>query len=205
MILAIVLLAVVHAATAVALVWLIRLVSRLPSTVRAAAREERRLSQEEIREAVASKAGQAVIAIATYQEGLYAALRAEAAAAETRARVTERRAADTQIALDAAAGLLIEVRALLADLALLPRHTSPGAPPVPSVSPPAAVTPAPPALASPPVAPRPALASGVLPCMDEVEDRESDLTQVLDARGGVLTRVPALLPPRPATSAGGSR
>jgi hypothetical protein len=74
--------------------------------------EEAPKALDAMKEAVALKAGSAVISIRRYEEDLAAGYRAQVADAEVRARVTERRAADTVTALQAATTLVREVRAL---------------------------------------------------------------------------------------------
>ena len=66
-----------------------------------------------MKEAVAIKAGAAVLAIQRHEENLAATFRAQVAEAETRARMSERRAADTVTALQAAAELVRELRGAL--------------------------------------------------------------------------------------------
>lgn len=107
-------------ALALALALLVALhlrVSGLPHALLALARKERAQDGgtllDAMKEAVAARSGQAVIAVQTYQEQMAQSLRAQVAEAETRARVAERRAADTATALEAASALLRELRAAL--------------------------------------------------------------------------------------------
>ncbi len=88
--------------------------SGLPGTLLAVARKDRvqdggRLL-DAMKEAVAARSGQAVIAVTTLQDQLAQSLRAQLAEAEMRARVAERRAADTVTALEAASTLVRELR-----------------------------------------------------------------------------------------------
>jgi hypothetical protein len=66
--------------------------------------------------AAASRLGGLVIGVQTYHEQLAGLVRAQVAEAEVRARVTERRAADAGIALDAASALVRDLRTLAEDL-----------------------------------------------------------------------------------------
>ncbi len=109
-----------------AFVALQRRLSALPHAVLALVRKERahdggRLL-DVMKEAVAARSGQAVIAIQTCQEQIAQSLRAQIAEAETRARIAERRALDTATALEAATTLVRELRATLDVSATLVRH-----------------------------------------------------------------------------------
>jgi hypothetical protein len=73
-------------------------------------------------EAVASKSGQAIIAVHAYQEQIAESLRAQVADAETRARVAERRAADAGTTLSAAADLVRELHRSLEAARILTRE-----------------------------------------------------------------------------------
>jgi hypothetical protein len=64
-------------------------------------------------EAVAAKSGQAVIALTTYQEQMTENLRAQVAEAETRARVAERRVAETGRGLGALAEIARKLHSAL--------------------------------------------------------------------------------------------
>jgi len=66
--------------------------------------------------AAASRLGGLVIGVQTYHEQLAGLARAQVADAEVRARMTERRAADAGIALDAASALVRDLRTLAEDL-----------------------------------------------------------------------------------------
>jgi hypothetical protein len=66
-----------------------------------------------MKETVAARAGASVVAIQRYEESLAAGFRAQVAEAQTRARVSERRAADTETALQSAVSLVRELRAAL--------------------------------------------------------------------------------------------
>jgi hypothetical protein len=93
-----------------------------------------------MREAVASRAGTAVVAIRQYEAQIAASYRAQIAEAEVRARQAERRAADTTTALQTALSLVGELRAVLDTVgpALVRRVPRPAAaePPVESPLPP---------------------------------------------------------------------
>jgi hypothetical protein len=92
-------------------------VTGLPMALAALARKERAQDGgsllDAMKEAVATRSGQAVIAVQTLQEQLAQSLRIQIAEAETRARMAERRAADTTTALEAASTVLRELRATL--------------------------------------------------------------------------------------------
>lgn len=202
----------------------------LPSAVRTLIRKEREQDGvrqlDAMKEAVAARAGQAVIAIQSYQEQLAHSLRAQIADAETRARIVERRAADTTTALEAASTLVRELRAALDSAAALSRElaaqlrAAPPRPPRSTTVPPSAPPPALPTdaddterktteMPSPPPT-----ASGV-PRVDgddggfgddeqtKVTDRPAALAMLARPRliplprGSTKPRSPTLLPPAP--------
>jgi hypothetical protein len=108
------------AGLALALVLLVALHYRLgdlPFHVWSLARKERETDVPKaldlMKEAVAAKAGVAVLSIQRHEEGLAAGYRAQVAEVEMRARVGERRAADTATALAAATTLVRELRQVL--------------------------------------------------------------------------------------------
>lgn len=96
------------------LVWLHRKLDRLPPAIWSVAKKERGASETKaldlMKETVAQKAGQALIAIMTYHERVVAGLHDQIASTETRARVGERRASEAAAALSTATN---ELRALL--------------------------------------------------------------------------------------------
>jgi hypothetical protein len=100
----------------------------LPFHVWSLARREREADAPKaldlMKEAVAAKAGVAVLSIQRHEEGLAAGYRAQVAEVEMRARVGERRAADTATALAAATTLVRELRQVLDRL---PQGTMPEA------------------------------------------------------------------------------
>jgi hypothetical protein len=172
---------------------------RLPASLRALARKDALQEGGQLvdvmKEAVASRAGQALIAIQTYQEQLAQLARAQIAQAEVRAQLAERRASDTATALDAATALVRELRAML-DAAAEAR----AAPPASTPSKLRAAPPAPPSLAGeePPErqtikAPAPS-ASGLrlgVPRADvedggEFDDKD-EMTTVADRAGALAT------------------
>jgi hypothetical protein len=109
-----------HAGLAVALVLLVALhrrLSGLPLAVWTLARKEREAEApkalDAMKESVATKAGAAVVAIRQYEEGIAASFRSQVAEAEMRARMGERRAAETHAALQAALALVRELRSVL--------------------------------------------------------------------------------------------
>jgi hypothetical protein len=119
------------AGLALALVLLVALHYRLgdlPFHVWSLARREREADAPKaldlMKEAVAAKAGVAVLSIQRHEEGLAAGYRAQVAEVEMRARVGERRAADTATALAAATTLVRELRQALDRL---PQGTMPEA------------------------------------------------------------------------------
>jgi hypothetical protein len=190
-----------------------RALRRLPLAVWSIVKRERNQDDgralDTMKEAVAVRAGQAVIAIQTYQEQIAHSLRAQIAEAETRTRIAERRAADTATALEAASTLVRELRAALEAASGLTRElgaqlsAAPPRPPLPSTMPPSAPPPGLPAdrlagvedtdrktieMPSPP-----ASASGISPVDDEggfgddaeqtrVADRPAALALVRRAR-----------------------
>jgi hypothetical protein len=114
----------------------------LPRALLAVVRKERAEDASKLldamKEAVAARSAQAVIAIQTYHEQMAQSFRAQVAEAETRARVAERRALDTATALEAATTLVRELRATLDVSATLVRHlfhASAAAPPASSAAP----------------------------------------------------------------------
>jgi hypothetical protein len=103
-----------------ALVLLIALhhrISSLPFALWSEARREREdtapKALDAMKEAVAAKVGNSLIALQRYEDNIAGIFRAQVADAETRARVAERRAADTSSALQAATTLLRELREVL--------------------------------------------------------------------------------------------
>ena len=200
-----------------ALVLLYRKTASLPSVFRAVAKSLREQDDsravDAMKEAVAVRAGQAVIAIQTYQEQMATSLRAQIAEAETRARVGERRAADTATALEAASTLVRELRAAIDAAARLCRALEarrPSRPPLPTTRPPSA--PAPDdeierqttEMPSPPALPRAGDEAGFGD--DEqtrVADRPAGAALVRRARlipvpgGRAEPRSPTILPPGP--------
>jgi hypothetical protein len=92
-------------------------IGRLPRALHAVARKER--TQEggalldAMKEAVATRSGQAVIALQAHQDQLAQSLRAQVAEAEARARAAEHRAADTEASLGKAFVVLCELRTTL--------------------------------------------------------------------------------------------
>jgi hypothetical protein len=66
--------------------------------------------------AAASRLGGLVVGVQTYHEQLAGLARAKVAEAEVRARMTERRASDAAVALDAASALVRDLRTLAEDL-----------------------------------------------------------------------------------------
>jgi hypothetical protein len=73
-------------------------------------------AMEALQAAAASRLGGLVIGVQTYHDQLAGHARAQVAEAEVRARMTERRAADAGIALDAASALVRDLRTLAEDL-----------------------------------------------------------------------------------------
>lgn len=141
-----------------------RALSRIPIAVWSIAKRERNQDDgrtlDAMKEAVATRAGHAVIAIQTYQEQIAHSLRAQIADAETRARVAERRAADTTTALEAASTLVRELRAALDTASMLARELAAQHPPRPPLT-----------TSMPPSAPPPVLPS-------EAEDTERKTTEM---------------------------
>jgi hypothetical protein len=84
-----------------------------------------------MKEAVASRVGGSVVAIQRYEESIAESFRAQIAEAEMRARMSERRAADTATALQAATALVRELREALDAARALPAPTRAGS--LPSV------------------------------------------------------------------------
>ncbi len=89
----------------------------LPADVWSLARRERAEDApraiDAMKEAVAAKAGAAVLALQRYEDNLAASFRAQVADAEMRARMSEMRAADSVTALQAATALVRELRSAL--------------------------------------------------------------------------------------------
>jgi hypothetical protein len=125
-------LSVVAALVVALLIALHRAVHRLPLAIWSIARRERSQddgrSLDAMKEAVAARAGQALIAVQTYQDQLANSLRAQLAEAETRARIAERRASDTVTALEAASTLVRDLRAAIDAAAGLARELRTGLP-----------------------------------------------------------------------------
>ena len=92
----------------------------LPVSVRSVI-ERNRIANETraldvLQAAAASRLGGLVIGVQTYHEQLAGLVRSQVADAEVRARMTERRAVEAGIALDAASALVRELRTLTEDL-----------------------------------------------------------------------------------------
>jgi predicted component of type VI protein secretion system len=91
-------------------------------------------AQTALLEAAAAKVGPVVAGIRTYHDQLEASLRAQLAEAETRARVSERRALDASTYLQAASTLVADLRNLRDERALLVRAPTVASAPAPEPS-----------------------------------------------------------------------
>jgi hypothetical protein len=94
-------------------VLIVRKLDGLPGALRRIAARERDDAAGAMKEAVAKRAGEALVAIRGHEQQLDQSLRLQLADAEARARVAERRAADTATALEAASTLVRDLRAAL--------------------------------------------------------------------------------------------
>jgi hypothetical protein len=120
------------AALAVAIILVLALISwridKLPARLFTLVKNERARddgqSQAIMMEAAALKVGPLIAGIRSYHEQMEASLRAQLAEAETRARISERRAADASTYMDAASALVAELRV---EIEKLTRRASTGA------------------------------------------------------------------------------
>jgi hypothetical protein len=182
------LLAVTHLAAVIAMARLTSHVVALPRVVRRLAREEAEAQGDRLKEAVASKAGEAIIALTVHEERWAADLRARVAGSESRARMGEARTAESAKVLEDVKIVLGALRELLA-AAAVERATQPTPePPVEVAVEPVAAAPAP---TSEPSRAAPG-ASGVLPRVYEEDGDSGDLTAVVDR---AQVRCPTMLPP----------
>ncbi len=98
---------------------LYRRVQQIPARVRVLVSEERAQALTALEEATAQRVGTITLALRHHQQDLEARLRAEIAASDARARLAERRAQDTATGLEAATGLVRELRTLIEVLGVL--------------------------------------------------------------------------------------
>jgi hypothetical protein len=171
--------------------------SDLPFAVWSEARRERQDNASQaldlMKEAVATKAGAAIVSIRQHEESLAAGYRSRVAEAQGRARMSETRAGDTLTTLNAATVLVRELRQVLDQL---PREAEarPALDPDERLT--AEIRPEVLETARKPGAPEPASRERPSPrisppsaAADDGEDAENELTQVAERpRWGLLTK-----------------
>ena len=99
-----------------------RKLDAIPARIWSIARRERDQDESKaltvLTEAAAVKVAALTLSLRTYEEQIAADLRAQVAAAQTRARVIEHRSSDAAIALSAASELVSELAAIVAELSV---------------------------------------------------------------------------------------